>query len=236
MTTVTVLLYGKLADIFGRKPVIIAGIIIFLIGSLLCGFAVSMEMLILFRFVQGLGAGAISPIATTIVGDIYPNEERGKIQGYLSSVWGISSILGPAIGGFMVEFFSWHFVFWLNIPLGLLSLFGFALFLHEDVDKEKKPVDYLSAILLMLSITCLMIVLVEGGADWGWFSVQSIGLLSLFFIGMYLFYIRGTHIPEPIIPVNLWEDRMILIANIVSFLTGVILIGIASYLPTYVQG
>src|SRR4051794_9732625 len=113
MNTVTVLIYGKLSDLFGRKPVLNFGIIIFLIGSILCGLAESMVMLIVFRFIQGFGAGAITPIATTIVGDIYSKKERAKIQGYLSSVWGISAVLGPALGGFFVQFTSWKLVFWI---------------------------------------------------------------------------------------------------------------------------
>ncbi len=117
MSTVTVLLYGKLSDIFGRKPIFAVGIILFLLGSLLCGLATSMDQLIFFRFIQGMGAGAVLPIATTIVGDIYSAEERAKIQGYLSSVWGISAVTGPAIGGILVATIGWEYVFWVNIPL-----------------------------------------------------------------------------------------------------------------------
>jgi len=137
MNSVTVLLYGKLSDLFGRKPILSFGIIIFLIGSILCGFASTMHTLILFRLIQGFGAGAVMPIATTIVGDIYTAEERAKIQGYLSSVWGISAITGPAVGGLLVQYVSWHYVFWINIPLGLLALLGLWLFLHENLTKQK---------------------------------------------------------------------------------------------------
>ena len=137
MNSVTVLIYGKLSDLFGRKPILIFGIIMFLIGSILCGFANSMTMLIIFRFIQGFGAGAVTPIATTIVGDIYSTEERANIQGYLSSVWGISAILGPALGGILVQYVSWRYIFWLNIPLGILSMIGLVLFLHEKVEKKK---------------------------------------------------------------------------------------------------
>lgn len=128
MNAVTVLIYGKLADIFGRKPVMTFGILVFLLGSVLCGFAESMTFLIIARFIQGFGAGAVLPIATTIVGDIYTKEERAQIQGYLASVWGISAISGPAIGGLLVEFVTWRFVFWVNIPLGILSLLGIWFF------------------------------------------------------------------------------------------------------------
>src|SRR3954468_12318560 len=156
MNSVTVLIYGKLSDLFGRKPILSFGIIVFLIGSILCGFAGSMKTLIIFRLIQGFGAGAVTPIATTIVGDIYTTEERAKIQGYLSSVWGISAITGPAVGGLLVQYVSWHYVFWINIPLGLLSLVGLWLFLHEDVVKKKHEIDYLGAILLTVTISTLM--------------------------------------------------------------------------------
>lgn len=236
MNTVTVLIYGKLSDLFGRKPVLNFGIIIFLIGSILCGFAQSMVMLIIFRFIQGFGAGAITPIATTIVGDIYTKEERAKIQGYLSSVWGISAILGPAIGGFFVQFVSWRFVFWINIPLGILAMIGISIFLHENIEKNKKQIDYLGAFLLTISSTMLMFVLVEGGNRWEWGSVPILGLFALSFIALILFYFHEQRAVEPIMPFSIWKDRTILLANLTSLTTGIMLIGVSSFLPTFVQG
>lgn len=174
MNSVTVLIYGKLSDLFGRKPILTFGIIFFLIGSILCGFANSMKMLILFRFIQGFGAGAVMPIATTIVGDIYSTEERAKVQGYLASVWGISAVSGPVLGGFLVQFVSWRFVFWINIPLGLLSLVGLWMFLHEKIEKRKREIDYFGAGLLSIAIFTLMIVLVQGGTNWKWSSMPAI--------------------------------------------------------------
>ena len=165
MNTVTVLIYGKLADLFGRKPVITFGIIIFLIGSILCGLAESMVDLIIFRFIQGFGAGAITPIATTIVGDIYTKEERAKIQGYLSSVWGISAILGPALGGLLVQYVSWRFIFWINIPLGILAMVGIGIFLHENIEKNKKPIDYKGAFLVTIFTSIFMYVLLKVEID-----------------------------------------------------------------------
>ena len=176
MNAVTVLIYGKLSDILGRKPVLLFGIIVFLIGSLLCGFANSMTELIIYRFVQGFGAGAVAPVASTIVGDIYKNEERARVQGYLSSVWGISAVMGPALGGLLVESLTWKLVFWVNIPLGLLSFIGIWLFLHENIEKKKRDIDYLGATLLTLSISTLMVVLVEGGVKWSWASAPVISL------------------------------------------------------------
>ena len=163
MSTVTVLIYGKLADLFGRKPIFFIGLTIFLIGSILCGFATSMETLIVFRLVQGLGAGAVMPIATTIIGDIYSTEERAKIQGYLSSVWGISAVLGPVIGGVIVYYISWKYVFWVNVPLGILAMVGIGIYLHEPEMEKKVSIDYKGALLFTVSLSSILFWLVEGG-------------------------------------------------------------------------
>ncbi|UII57853.1 MFS transporter [Cytobacillus spongiae] len=236
MNSVTVLIYGKLSDLFGRKPIIIMGILIFLVGSILCGTVKTMEMLILFRFIQGFGAGAVMPIATTIVGDIYTKEERSKIQGYLSSVWGISAVMGPALGGILVEYVSWRFVFWINVPLGILAMIGIWLFLHENVEKKKHDIDYPGAILLTVAISSLMIVLVEGGTNWPWTSSQTIGMFGISLLAFILFVLQERRAKEPMMPFAIWNNQSILIANLVSLTTGIILIGLSSFLPTFVQG
>lgn len=236
MNAVTVLIYGKLSDLFGRKPILFLGIIVFLIGSILCGFATSMQTLIIFRLIQGFGAGAVTPIATTIVGDIYTKEERAKIQGYLSSVWGISAITGPAVGGLLVQYVSWHFIFWINIPLGILSLIGLSLFLHEHVEKKKHEIDYIGAFLLTVAISSLMFVLVEGGSRLTWGSWQTISLFALFVVAMIGFVLQEMRAKEPVMPFTIWKERSIFIANITSLSTGIMLIGISSFLPTFVQG
>jgi EmrB/QacA subfamily drug resistance transporter len=236
MNAVTVLIYGKLSDIFGRKPVITFGIVVFLVGSILCGFATSMEMLILFRFLQGFGAGAVAPIATTIVGDIYTKEERAKIQGYLASVWGISAVSGPALGGLLVEYASWHYVFWINVPLGILAIIGLWSFLHENIEKKKPEIDYKGALLLTIAITALMFVLVEGGGRWPWLAFQSISLIGVSLFALILFVLQERRATEPMMPFNIWNERSILIANLASLTTGIMLIGISSFLPAFVQG
>ncbi|MBS8263272.1 MFS transporter [Mesobacillus boroniphilus] len=236
MNAVTVLIYGKLSDLFGRKPILTFGIIVFLIGSILSGTAETMEMLILYRFIQGFGAGAVMPIATTIVGDIYSREERAKIQGYLSSVWGISAISGPALGGLLVEYASWRYVFWINVPLGILAIAGLWLYLHEDIEKKKHKIDYHGAVLLTVAISSLMIVLVEAGANWAWTSPKTIGLISLSVLTLILFIFQERRAEEPMMPFNIWRERSIFIANMTSLTTGVMLIGISSFLPAFVQG
>jgi EmrB/QacA subfamily drug resistance transporter len=236
MNSVTVLIYGKLSDLFGRKPILIFGIIIFLIGSILCGLATSMKMLIVFRLIQGFGAGAVTSIATTIVGDIYTKEERPKIQGYLASVWGISAITGPAVGGLLVQYVSWNYVFWINIPLGILSLVGLWFFLHENVERKKHDIDYIGAILLTVSISTFMFLLVEGGGRWSWGSWQVLSLFALFASTIIGFVVHEGRAKEPMMPFNIWKERSIFIANITSLTTGIMLIGISSFLPTFVQG
>ena len=236
MSTVTVLIYGKLADLFGRKPILFIGLTIFLIGSILCGFAVSMEQLIVFRLIQGFGAGAVMPIATTIVGDIYTTEERAKIQGYLSSVWGISAVSGPVIGGLIVQYMNWKFVFWVNVPLGLLAMLGLYLFLHEPKREKKVSIDYKGATLLTVSLSAILFWLIEGGQSFGRLSVTSIALL-VFGLGLFILFVHVERkATDPMMPFTIWKNPVILYANLVSLTTGVILIGISSYLPTFVTG
>ena len=236
MSTVTVLIYGKLADLFGRKPIFFMGLTIFLIGSVLCGFAVSMEQLIFYRLIQGLGAGAVMPIATTIIGDIYSTEERAKIQGYLSSVWGISAVSGPVIGGLIVQYVSWQYIFWVNVPLGLLSMAVIYFFLHEPKETQKASVDYKGALFLTSALATILIWLVEGGQGFGRLSAIGIALIILSGISFWLFFRQEKLAKDPLISFSIWKNPVILYANLVSLTTGVILIGVSSYLPTYVSG
>ncbi|WP_342509103.1 MDR family MFS transporter [Sporosarcina sp. FSL K6-2383] len=236
MSTVTVLIYGKLADLFGRKPILFIGLTLFLIGSILCGFAVSMEQLIIFRLIQGFGAGAVMPIATTIVGDIYTTEERAKVQGYLSSVWGISAVSGPVIGGLIVQYMNWKFVFWVNVPLGILAMLGILLFLHEPKRQQKVSIDYKGAALLTLSLSAILFWLSEGGQSFSRLSLTSI-VLIVGGISLFMFFIKVERQAEdPMMPFAIWKNPVILYANLVSLTSGVILIGISSYLPTFVTG
>lgn len=235
-SSATVLVFGKLADIYGRRPIFIVGISTFLTGSIFAGSSTSMMMLITSRFIQGVGAGALIPVATTIVGDIYTKEERAKIQGYLSAVWGISAILGPLIGAFFVDFLHWRYVFWMNIPLGLISGLGIFIFLKEDVKKEKQSIDFIGALLLMISISTLMYILVEGGISFAWNSVYAIGLIMIAISSFVWLFIHEQKASISILPPQIWTHRLIFIANITSLVTGVIMISVASYLPTFVQG
>ena len=236
MSTVTVLLYGKLADILGRKPVFAFGMLLFLVGSWLCGLADSIDQLIAFRFIQGAGAGAIMPIASTIVGDIYSTEERAKIQGYLSSVWGISAVAGPAIGGVLVATIGWQYVFWVNLPLGVLSLLGIMIYLKEPERNKRTKIDYKGAMLLTVALSTILYLLIEGGVSFDWISVPSLLLAIFGALFMYGFIKAERASNDPMMPFEIWRNRAILYANLVSLATGIILIGISSYLPAYVTG
>ncbi len=235
MLVVSVPIYGKLADMYGRKRIFSIGITIFLIGSLLCGFARSIKWLIIARFIQGLGGGAVQPIATTIIGDIYTKEERAKIQGYLASVWGISSLIGPLLGGIFVEYIHWSWVFWINLPFGIFAMIGVILFLKETMDNKKREIDFVGAFLLFLGVSSLMIVLVQGGVHWPWNSLAIISLLIVFTSCLILFYFQEKRAKEPIISLAIWKHRLISISNTASFTLGAVLIGISSFLPAYVQ-
>lgn len=236
MSTVTVLIYGKLADIFGRKPIFLFGMSFFLIGSILCGFATTMEMLIAYRFIQGFGAGAVMPVVTTIIGDIYTAEERAKIQGYLSSVWGISAVLGPAIGGSIVMYAHWKYVFWVNVPLGLLAILGIVLFLKEPAKEQTVSIDYKGASLLAASLSLILYWLTEGGQSFQRTSAIGMVIIVMTVILFSLFIRVERRAENPIMPFTIWRNPVILYANIVSFTTGFILMAVSTYLPTYVTG
>lgn len=161
--TAMTVVFGKLADLYGRKPVLLAGIAIFLVGSVLAGFAWSMPAMIVFRLIQGIGAGAIQPVSLTVVGDLYPARERGRVQGYLASVWAISAVLGPMIGGFIIRDLSWAWIFWMNVPIGIASAAGFIAYLHEERHRERPSIDIAGAALFTIAIASLMMALTDAG-------------------------------------------------------------------------
>ena len=231
--TSTTVVFGKLADLYGRKPVLLAGIAIFLIGSLICGLAWSMPSLIAFRLVQGIGAGAIQPVAFTIVGDLYSPQERGKIQGYLASVWGVSSVLGPLAGGLIIAHLSWSWIFWINLPVGLAAASGFIAFLHEDITRQKHTIDVAGAVLFAIAAAALMVFITELGT-----ANHMAGLLAgvVFLLGIALFIMVERRARDPMLNVDLWSRRPIITANAVTLLGGMIIIGLSSFLPMFVQG
>lgn len=168
--TATIPLYGKLADLYGRKLILVTGIIIFLIGSATSAASWNIESLIAFRGLQGLGAGSIMATVNTIAGDIYSIKERAKIQGWLSSIWGISAIAGPVLGGSIAKYFSWRWIFLINIPLGIIAVVLIAIYLKEKITKQKPKVDYTGAILIFCTLSAFITFVLNGGQAWPWLS------------------------------------------------------------------
>ena len=233
---VTIPIYGKLTDLYGRKPVFTIGVMIFLFGSILCGLAQSMQMLIIFRIIQGIGAAAVQPVAITIVGDLYSSSERAKIQGFISGVWGGSAIVGPAVGGLIVQYMNWAWIFWLNLPIGILALLGIFLFLKENVVKQDHSIDYLGSGLIFIGVSALMVLLIQSGLAWPWLSIPTISLLGIVVVCFVFFIKHEKRVPEPVMPLGIWQNRLIVVSNLATLTTGVVLIGLSSFLPTFVQG
>jgi EmrB/QacA subfamily drug resistance transporter len=233
---VTVPLYGRLADQFGRKPILFFGIGVFLVGSVLCGIAWSMPSLIAFRGIQGIGAGAILPMTSTIVGDIYTPAERGRAQGLISSVWGVASILGPALGGLLSEYASWRWIFFINIPVGIAAIAMLQANLRERVERRSHRMDYTGAVVLMVGLSLGILGLLEGGVEWAWTSPESIALFAAAALLLVTFGFVERRAPEPILPPWLFSRRILVAGNLSTLAVGAVLIGQASYIPAYAQG
>lgn len=232
---VTVPVYSKLADMVGRKPIILFGIGVFLLGSVLCGLAWSMPALIAFRAVQGLGAGAISPMTFTIVGDLYTVAERARVQGYLASVWAISAVVGPTLGGFFAQFVGWPWIFFVNIPLCLLAGALIVRNLEEHRAPLRHRVDYAGAALLMAALTLLLLGLLEGGHAWAWFSVTGVAVFATGAVLLAAFVLVERRAAEPVLPAWPFTRRLLLTTTLLSFAVGAVLIGLTSYIPTYLE-
>jgi len=231
--TATTVVFGKLSDRIGRRTVILWGLVVFLLGSALCGFAWSMPSLIAFRLIQGVGAGAIQPTSMTIVGDLYSAHERGRIQGYLASVWALSAVLGPLAGGLLVQHVSWAWIFWVNLPIGALAGFLFIRFLHENVGPKEGHIDHLSAGVFAIAIAAVMADLTAMSSASG----REIAALTLIAaVAIALFVVQERRSPEPMISMKLWGRRTIAAANAAALLSGVTMIGLTTFLPVFVQG
>ena len=235
-STTSVPIYGKLADLYGRKPLFLIGTGVFLLGSIASGAAQSMEQLILFRAVQGLGAGAVVPLVLTIIGDIFDLHERARVQGFFSSVWGISSVVGPAAGGLIVDHLSWRWVFFINIPFGLLSAILLFFAFQEHVKRSKPTLDYAGTLALTGAIVALLFALLQGGSSWAWISPQSIGLFATFVVLLVFFIWLEQRTAEPILPLTLFKNRIIAVSSLGGLILGVTMFGITTYVPLFVQG
>ncbi len=230
---VTIPLYGRLSDIYGRKRIFFFGTAVFLVGTTLCGFARSVEMLIVFRAIQGLGSGAIQPTAMTIIGDIYTPAERARVQGWTSSVFGLAAVVGPALGAFLVQHVHWSVVFWVNLPIGVLAMLMFAIYLPERLERREHRIDYLGAVLLIAGVGALMLALVQaknvGGS--GIFGLAAFGAAALLVL-----YWHERRAPEPMLPLEMWRRRVVVLCNLAGFGASATMMAVSALLPLYVQG
>ncbi len=226
-STVSVPIWGKLADLFGRKPVMLVGLAVFLVGSGLSGTVGDIYQLIVFRALQGLGAGAMQTTSLTIIGDLFNLKERAKVQGFFAAVWGVAGISGPLLGGFIVDAVNWRWIFFINLPFGLVSAVLLALVYRENIAKKQRSLDWLGAALLTGS--CLALLSAAGGVHAG--ELGTVGVLLLF-----AFICNEKHAPEPILPMKLFSQRLIATASVIGALAGGAMFSIVTYLPLLVQG
>lgn len=237
LTQTTIIpVYGKLADLYGRKKILIIGIILFLIGSVSAAFSWDIYSLIVFRGLQGLGGGSIMATAATIAGDIYSIEERAKIQGWLSSVWGISAILGPVIGGGLTEYLNWRWIFWINVPIGIIAVVLIAVFLKEKIVKQKAHIDYWGAITIFSLLTCVILLFNAGDKEtWPWVSWQSLIFLSSTIILTIIAIFVERKAKSPILPGWVLTNPTFLGSNLAVVGLGIAMMGTQTYLPTFLQ-
>jgi len=233
---VSVPVYAKLSDTIGRKPIMLIGIGLFLLGSILCGVAWSMPVLIAFRVVQGLGAGAVQPMAITIAGDIYTLAERAKVQGYLASVWAVSSVVGPTLGGVFAALGIWRGIFLVNVPLCLMAGWMLVRSFHENVEHVKHRVDYLGAALLTTSLTLLILGALEGGQAWAWNSAISMAVFGGGAVLLAAFILAERRAAEPVLPPWVVSRRLLATTAMISFGVGAVMLGLTSYVPTFLEG
>ncbi|MET7649930.1 MULTISPECIES: MFS transporter [unclassified Streptomyces] len=228
-------LWGKLGDQYGRKRLFQTAIVIFLIGSALCGMAQNMPQLIAFRAVQGLGGGGLMVLSMAIVGDIVPPRDRGRYQGLFGAVFGATSVLGPLLGGLFTEHLSWRWVFYVNLPVGVVALAVIATVLHIPRRSMKHVIDYLGTVLIAAVATCLVLVASLGGTTWGWGSPQIVGLAVLGVLLAVAFVAVERRAAEPVLPLKLFRIRTFTLSAVISFIVGFAMFGAMTYLPTFLQ-
>lgn len=235
-STVTVPVWGRLSDLYGRRMFYLLGIAFFLLGSVLSGASQTITQLIVFRAIQGLGAGALIPLSMTINGDIYTLRERTRMQGLFSGVWGLASILGPLAGGFITDHISWRWVFYINIPFGLAAAVVVGIALVEPKQTGRPIIDYAGATWLTISITLLLLVLVESGDPSVWGNPLTLIAVAGIVVSSYLFVRTENRAPEPIVPFSLFRNRIIGVGSITAFMVGAAMFGALSFIPLFVQG
>ncbi|GGE67872.1 MDR family MFS transporter [Priestia taiwanensis] len=229
-------IFGKLSDMYGRKKFYVFGLLIFLLGSMLCGLADSIVSLSIYRAIQGIGGGALMPIAFTIIFDLFPPEKRGKMTGLFGAVFGISSVSGPLLGAYITEYISWQWIFYINIPLGILSLFFVTRFYKESLTFKKQKIDWYGASTLVIAVVSLMFALELGGKEYAWDSWQLISLFVIFGVFFLLFLYVETKATDPIISFSLFKRPIFAASQAIAFFYGAAFIIPAVYIPMYMQG
>lgn len=235
-SSITTILVGKLSDIYGRKPFMLIGIFIFIIGALLSGFSKDIIQLITYRGIQGFGAGMIMSTAFTAVGDLFSPRERGKWTGIMSGVFGLSSVFGPTLGGFIVDHYDWHWVFWVFLPLGIVA-FGLIWWLFPSTQKkESETVDYLGSIFLTTTLVPLLLAFTWAGTKYDWGSSQIIALFAATIVSLIIFMIVEQKVKSPILPLHLFKNGIFAISNLIGFAIGIAMFGSVMFIPYFIQG
>ena len=234
-STIVVPLYGKFGDLYGRKIVLQAAIVIFLVGSALCGVAQNMEQLIALRALQGIGGGGLMVVTMAAIGDVIPPAQRGKYQGMFGGVFGLATVIGPLLGGFLVEHLSWRWIFYINLPLGALALAVIGAVFKPRTAHVKHVIDYMGAGWLAAALTCLILFTSEGGSLLPWNSPQLWLTLVLGMVAVAGFIHEEQHAVEPIMPLELFRDRTFVLSSLIGFIVGVSLFGSVTFLPLYLQ-
>lgn len=235
-STTTVPLFGKLADLHGRKRTYNVAVAVFLVGSALSGLSRSFGQLVIFRAIQGLGAGGVMPVAITVIGDIYKLEERGRVQGAFSGVWALASLIGPLLGGVITDALSWRWIFYLNVPFGLVSAWMLHRWLREETKRTEHRLDILGTLSLTTAVTLLLLALIEGPESWGWTDPRTLALLAGSVLGLIVFFWQERRAPEPMLPLDLFQNRLIAVASAGNVLLGALLFAITAYVPMFGQG
>ena len=234
MTAVSTPLYGKLADSIGRKPVFLVGIALFVIGSSLCGLAQNMVELILFRVIQGLGSGAVQPVAITIIADLYALQKRAKMLGLNSGFWGVASVIAPLLGGFIVQHLSWHWVFYINVPIGIIAFLLVIFCLQEPKHSSKSKLDLQGTIWLVILLLALMFFLQDLGSNTNIAIMAALAVLVV--ISIIMFFRAEKRAVDPIMPLTMLKDKEFLAINLITLLISGVVIGFEFYIPTWMQG
>ncbi|AZU64291.1 MDR family MFS transporter [Neobacillus mesonae] len=238
-TTVATILVGKLSDIYGRKPFILAGIGLFTIGAFLSGLSTDIFQLIAYRSITGFGAGVIMSTAFTAIGDLYLPRERARWTGLMSGIFGISSVLGPLVGGYVVDHLDWHWVFWIFLPLGIIAFMMIAFLFPKVPRREGETIDYLGSFFLTITIVALLLAFSlagEGPGKYAWTSWEILGLFGLTIIGLAAFIVTESKVKSPVLPLSLFKNDIVTMSNMAGFLLGAGMMGVMIYAPFFIQG